>query len=186
MFDKLLVQKIFESPYELEWSVQGLGMLRLYLSKEVRLHVWDSSLKSEDVSVIHTHPWDFSSYVVAGQINNSILAEKDSIYSVSHKKQKLHCGVGGGLVGEPENVQLEISSKNTFYEGQSYDEKAEEIHLSQALNGTVTIVERRFKDDEDHAFVYWEEGEWGSAEPRKATSLEITRVLSNSLERWFK
>lgn len=183
--NKLLVQKILESPTDLEWSVQGLGMLRLYLSKEVRLHIWHSDLKAEDASVIHTHPWDFTSHIIAGQINNTILTEQGGYSPIPHKRQQIFCGVGGGLIGDPEEVTLGVDSKHTYYEGDSYEEKAEEIHLSQALNGTVTIVERRFKDDEDHAFVYWEEGEWGSAEPRPAENVEVLGVTSYALNRWF-
>ena len=45
------------------WSLQGLGMFRLYLSHEKRLHVWDARFRTSDVSVIHTHPWHFTSEV---------------------------------------------------------------------------------------------------------------------------
>lgn len=53
-----------------DWSTQGLGMLRLYLSREVRLHVWHSAFRVPSVSDIHDHPWDFRSDIVCGSVRN--------------------------------------------------------------------------------------------------------------------
>ena len=65
---KQLVKAILKSPYELKWSVQGLGMLRTYLSDEVRLHIWDRRLQIPQVSPLHDHPWHLDSEIVAGEL----------------------------------------------------------------------------------------------------------------------
>lgn len=71
---KLLVKQILQAsvkePMAFQWSIQGLGMLRLYLSEETRMHVWSSLGRISDVSPLHTHPWSFNSIVVAGKVIN--------------------------------------------------------------------------------------------------------------------
>jgi hypothetical protein len=52
--------------------------------------------------------------------------------------------------------------------------------------GTVTIVERRFKADTEHAFVFYPRNEkWVSAEPRPATPEEVITITQIALRRWF-
>lgn len=53
---KLFVKTILSNPENFKWSIQGLGMLRVYLSDEVRLHIWDSRFKVPGVSPLHNHP----------------------------------------------------------------------------------------------------------------------------------
>jgi hypothetical protein len=191
---KSLVRAILQSPHELDWSVQGLGMMRLYLDDHRRLHIWDSSLRVENVSDMHTHPWNFKSHVVVGQVNNwkylDITEQKDHWSEERHlayKKQIIRCGVGGGLVGEPEEVTLILAGDefNVFVERVTYSELAHEIHVSKPHDGTITIVKREFLDDVDHALVFWKDGDWVSAEPRIATYDEVSRVTQSSLEKWF-
>lgn len=185
MYEKGLVKKILEKPHGYEWSVQGLGMMRLYLSKEVRLHIWDETLRVPDVSDMHTHPWDFLSLVVCGEITNIRYTPSSAVTDCEFRRQEIFCGVGGGLVGEPVNVYLNRSQPEHLGENETYHQVANEIHVSESLRGSITIIERHFGHDEDHAYVYWDAGEWVSAEPREATSEEIEVVTRYSLDRWF-
>src|SRR6266576_5021233 len=182
---KDLVKAILSSPYDLEWQVQGLGMLRTYLSKERRLHIWYERLKYKNVSEMHTHPWNFRSYVVAGVVRNFKYLPTLKEHGTEFYRQTIKCGVGGGLVGDPVKVNLISDLPEEFKEGETYFEKAPEIHLSVPSDGTVTMVKREFLDDVDHAYVFWKEGEWGSAEPREATKEEITATCAYSLQTWF-
>lgn len=182
---KDLVKAILTSPHELEWQVQGLGMLRTYLSEERRLHIWDERLKFEGASEMHTHPWNFRSYVVAGVVHNFKYCHSGNALGEEYNRQKIHCGVGGGLVGEPEKVHLISLPPERYVENETYKELAEEIHISIPADGTVTIVKREFLDDVDHAYVFWKEGAWGTAEPREATKNEITNVCGYALQTWF-
>ena len=61
------------------WTVQGFGLLRCYPfreTKDVRLHIWNSDLRIEHVSDIHTHPWDFTSHIICGYIHNHLYEEQ--------------------------------------------------------------------------------------------------------------
>lgn len=182
MITKPLVKNILEKATSYKWSLQGFGMLRLYLSKDVRMHVWHPDFAVKDVSTIHTHPWDFTSHIIAGSIKNVLYAEQP----VGEKfyRQTIRCGEGGCALPGAAEVLLHERAVEVLNAGQSYDENAEEIHESFPAPGTVTIIERRFKEDTEHAFVY-HTGTWVSAEPRNATPEEVTAITQIALRRWF-
>jgi hypothetical protein len=183
---KALVKNLLEHPESMDWTLQGFGMLRCYLEPELRLHVWDSRFRFAEVSDLHTHPWDFHSVVVAGVVRNKRFREVTQWEAGGEKlrRQTIRCGVGGGLTGDPEDVRLSGSRFEVLEEGATYTQHAREIHRSVPEDGSVTIIEREFKDDTEHAYVYFE-GEWVTAEPRPATEEEIDSIVANSLAAWF-
>lgn len=180
-----LAKVILEHCEDYEWSLQGLGMLRLYLAPEVRLHVWDSRYVVSGVSQMHTHPWHFHSTVLAGSVTNHRY-EETGFAGSRVCRQRIRCGEGGGLVGEPEIIELTRVSEEHYKPGDCYHQLASEIHVSEPESGTVTIIRRDFQDDSDHAHVFWPEGaEWVSAEPRRAAEEEVRDICGASLKRWF-
>lgn len=188
---KLLVKKILEKPLGHDWSIQGFGMLRLYLADELRMHIWNSKKMVEDVSLIHTHPWDFVSEVVVGQITNVRYTESTpgTPFSLKHQYAKIRCGVGGGIAkgelqAERGEKWLVAQDREIYSIGETYTQSANEIHRSEPKDGTVTIVRRYFKSDPDHAYVFWDHGDWVSAEPRKATDEEVLFFCNEALK-WF-
>ena len=171
-----LVRSILQNPHGFEWSIQGLGMLRLYLSREVRLHV-------PNVSEIHDHPWGFTSEVVFGRLINYRYVI-DHVHGVPMNCRTLKCGPGGCLVGGQQVHYLRHSHKDVLEVGDTYEQRRDEIHASEPDDGTVTIITRRFEGDSDHARVFWPIGtEWGSAEPRKATRAEVDAITKNALQK---
>lgn len=182
---KAMVRKILEGALQFQWSLQGLGMLRLYLSDEIRLHVWDDRFEFAGASPMHTHPWFFQSTVIAGKLLN-LTYERDE-GGVPYNCATIRCGSGGGLVSEPETVRLRDCRPAVYGAGESYEQQPYEIHISRPARGTVTLVERHFYEDVNHALVFWDVGtEWGSAEPRPATADEISAIVRYSLSRWFE
>lgn len=182
---QLLVKAILENALSYKWSLQGLGMLRLYLSDEVRLHVWDTRFAFPNVSSVHTHPWNFHSEIVVGRLRN--FRYEETTAGNPYNKSLLHCGEGGCLVNEVELVRLTGRIGETYEVGSVYTQQAHEIHYTVPSDGTVTIVTREFLDDKDYAFVYWPEVlKFGMAEPRPATPDEIQVITSHSLKTWFK
>lgn len=184
------------------WTLQGLGMLRTYLGedKQVRLHVWDDRYIAEPTpSELHTHPWHMYSYVVAGEVRNTRFTIPTPAYSLhdsevflysernaEYMKQTIFCGIGGGLCGDPEHAVLRAEDEEVYTAGQVYKQHAEEIHKSNPLRGTVTLVTRGFGEDVDHAEVYWPAGEeWITAEPRPATPEEVSDICTLALQTWF-
>lgn len=161
------------------WSLQGFGLLRLYLTKELRLHIWDSRFAIKDVSLIHTHPWDFESYLVSGTLINY---RYKKVEGDTHYCSVIQCGEGACVKSVPELCGLTEITKEVVTDGQTYTQFAEEIHLSLPEDGTITLIERTFKPDTEHALSFWVNGsQWISAEPRPATSTEIEEITSCAL-----
>lgn len=192
---KLTVRAILEHPYDYEWSTQGLGMYRIYLSDEVRLHLWDQTAKVPSVTEIHDHPWGFESMIVAGELTNYryMVDPTGANPSARHLMYSdlLLCSTGN-LRGDPSPVRLEPwfpNGKGSVYaEGNSYSQRYNEVHRTEAADGTISIIVRRFREeDRDHAYVYWDRGaQFVSAEPRKATHEEVEDVTRRSLQKWFR
>lgn len=180
---RALIRFILTNALKFEWSIQGLGMLRLYLSPSQRLHVWSREAKRTDVSTIHDHPWDFDSLIISGSIENLIFENVPQ--GLPHLRQQILCGPGGGVCGAPEEVGLICRTRTTYGSGWSYFQKAEVIHESEPSEGAVTLITRTFRPDTEHANVFYEAGKtWVSAEPRVATAAEIERITRSALDRW--
>lgn len=187
-----LLDMSLEKPTTMPWSWQGLGMFRLYLSREVRLHVWAPATAAPNVSTIHSHPWDFESKIVFGRMTDMRYriarlpseVEHDprvSDGSLTYRPEAFHeqtivCGPGGCAVGTPRDVLLlpDGVASGLYQAGEGYAMKAAELHESLPESGTVTIIRRTFHADTEHAHVYHRAGTpWVSAEPRAATAQEV-------------
>ena len=187
MSKKQLVKFILQHALNFKWSVQGLGMLRLYINENIRLHIWDSRIQVPNVTLVHTHPWDLTSEVIAGRIRDVVFTDDECADEMIFKKQNIQCGEGACLVGEPENVFLDIISDSVYEEGNQYSHHNTTPHYTSFEDGSVTLNTRDFKEDTEHAYVYIPEGEeFVNAEPRGATQEQIYGITQTSLLRWFK
>lgn len=170
---------------KLDWSIQGMGMLRLRLAPDVRLHIWDSRLRVPGVSMIHDHQqWDLHSDIIAGELANyRYIGHADGVL---YHYRTLRAGYGCQFVDTgPQDVLLYECPGERYVQGESYGQHANEIHRTDAEDGTVTIMTQT-RQDSDRARVFWRHGEeWGSAEPRPATSDEVLDVTRAALARWF-
>jgi hypothetical protein len=180
------VKAILERAEDHEWSLQGMGMFRHYLSKEVRLHVWDARFMAAQVTTLHDHPWAFESEILSGAILDRWYLKARVDGPPTHEEHQIVCGPGGGLTKEPRRlVRLFAPIDNVFTTGRSYTRQAEDVHESVAKSGTVTIIRRTFRPDTEHAHVYVKIGKpWVSAEPRKATLEEVRAMADLALDRW--
>jgi hypothetical protein len=190
------VKEILSNPLQYDWSIQGLGMLRTYLDPEGvdRLHIWDiSTAKTFNEngaipSTIHDHPWDFTSVIYSGRMGNLRFQEVTDGGEV-FRGARIRCGVGGGIVSQRDAMEydlmhLDAKQDNPCDPGDSYHQFAEELHESYPSVGAVTVITREFKEDRDHARVFWRQGDWVSAEPRPATIAEIEHFTGLALRRW--
>jgi len=187
---QLAAKAILEHPHVHKWSIQGLGMFRMYLSERVRLHVWNSDFAQPKASRLHDHPWGFRSTVIVGAIKNQIFEEIDedstSPLAQTFMKQTLRCGVGCQLIGEPKPTHLKTATIENIGPGMVYTQRPIDIHDTAAQQGTVTLVERDFGTDRDHATVLWPYGgDWVSAEPREASWDEIESMAAQTLAAHF-
>lgn len=184
-----LVRKILERATSYKWTLQGFGMLRLYLGGCARLHVWHKDLAVPNVSDIHTHPWSLRSLVVCGRLHNVRFTEMDAPAEyLTHYAQELVTGEGGGLISKPRLVRLTPATLSEYYAaGNVYSQGPSEIHVSYPEDGTVTVMERNEMDRAPAAWTYWPRTRgadgWVSAEPRVATDVEVAKGVSLALTR---
>jgi hypothetical protein len=181
---QLTVRTILERAEAYEWSVQGFGLLRLYLRDDARLHIWDPELAYDNVSVIHDHSWDLESTIVVGRMTNIRYEETQGPGDPYHK-QSVVTGYKAHLLKEPENVVLEEYQPVIYIPGDVYSQKAAEIHQSVPDPYTVTFMKRK-ADIDGVANLYWPYGtSWGTAKPRKATEEEVFRASLRVLEKHY-
>jgi hypothetical protein len=182
---RALVLKVLDRAQAYEWSLQGFGMLRTYCPEsDIRISIWHNELRTPGVSLIHTHPWNFQSFVAGGRIHNhkyweaSILGHDKALH---YWRCIVKAGEGGGLEGVPQAVWLVPEGAEDHGPNVTYGQRHSDIHKTEFLDGTVTVCQRTMPpavSDRDRAFVYWPQGEsWVSAEPRPATGLEVAHAV---------
>lgn len=178
------------------WTFQGLGMMRYYLGADrgVRLHLWDTRRAERGVSVVHDHPWHFSSTIVCGQMVDVVYraesAGKMLRTKPSHVLYPLKCGKGAHIVAEAGRNVLLVPTEKLYRAGETYGHKPTDLHESQPEAGTVTLVVRSSEASRDardaHVAVpIASDGtsKWGSAEPRDATCDEVRAFLFEAMQR---
>lgn len=176
------ISEILAHPHDRKWTIQGFGMLRTYLDEhEVeRLHIWDTETAVPEVSVIHDHPWDFTSRIVRGSVTNQRylldVGDGDPV-----TVGRIKTGEGGGLLDmQPRPGWLAARPAEVYLPGDTYQMDAPELHESIPSSGAVTVISRRFYTarDDQFATVCWRTGDWVSAEPRPATRIEIEHFVA--------
>ncbi len=178
-----LVENILRNAHNYRWTLQGFGMLRTYLPGDVRLAVWHSDFRVPNVSLIHDHPWDFNSQVIAGELHNQRYVETNDGRRMMCRTIKP--GVGLKMIAEDTPAMLSKKSTELYLAGETYYQKHNEIHESLPEDGTVTIVSRK-RAGEDIARVFYPRGEeWVSGEPHDANLGTITAMTRYALDRWF-
>lgn len=186
------VLDLLRHPWGHPWTIQGFGMLRLYLDagQVGRLHIWDTKqMAVEDVSTVHDHPWDLDSRIISGMLCNQ---RYDVVgYSPCGSRgepwmaQLIKTGEGGHPLDAPQQWWLRRRPVETYSPGDTYHQDAPEIHESLPSRGCVTVVQRTFSRQRDIATsLYRDTVEWVSAEPRPATREEIAHFTTLALDRW--
>lgn len=178
-----IVRGVLYAPHEREWSLQGLGMFRTYLTDELRLQVWDEEEADPAASRLHNHPWSFESVILAGEMTNCRFVEDDS--GEEHQRVRIFCGPEGHTLGDVERAPLLALPEERLLQGGRYAMDATEVHDTQTLRGTVSLIQRTFRSDRTTATVYWREGPWGSAGAVTASPEQVTRITRLALDRWF-
>ena len=204
MEEKETLLDILKNPFNYEWEVQGLGMLRTYLNKDTRFQIWNKDLIVDGVTDIHTHPWDFISVILQGKITNHIYKEYPE--QVNKSKKYFRCLINTGedaYVKEKNEVYLLKCDKKTYTSGNFYIHKKHVPHKITFKDGTVTVLNKFNKNEEcekyikytdnhitvlgqeksSEAYTYVKYGnEWISAMPRPAKDYEIYDTIKKALE----
>lgn len=177
---KTLSKTILENRHSFEWSVQGFGMLRLYLPNNARFHVWDRRLQVPNVSLVHDHlQWALHSLIVSGVMRNTRYSEgRGEPYHWAQFK----AGYDAKQLHDAETMLIEPQRSEVYLPGDAYQQLPNEVHESFPIDGTITIMHKTPTADGETARIFWPAGtQWVSAEPRKATGDEIESVCTRAL-----
>ena len=181
--------EVLRNPEDYKWTLQGFGFLRCYLDDgEVqRLHIWDPDRAYDEVSTIHDHPWHFSSHIISGKIKNQRFFETSSVFGTTFLTNEIRPGEGGGIM-DPASERLTWllpQGVESYGAGASYSMRNYELHESIPDRGTVSIITHEWPQDMTNvARVFWQRGDWVSAEPRPATLEEVKHFTSLALDNW--
>ena len=167
---------------EFHWTTMGFGMIRTYLDakKQWRFNIWDDRLRVPDVSTIHTHPWSFTSYIIAGEILDSkyMIGKGQATHSIS----EITTGVAGQtpkILGTCELIPL---WRRQYQVGDRYMYDLTEIHETAYRRGTVTLNDRTPPTKDHTAKVFYNLNDpWVDAIPRDAKSEEVEQAVSAAL-----
>ncbi|MNU33630.1 hypothetical protein D3C71_221930 [compost metagenome] len=199
---RALVRSILEEavkrPGDRGWTLQGFGMLRAYLSDDMRLHVWCPDLAVPGVSTIHDHPWRFSSFVIAGIVENFRYevdyedpVDAENVRNLTEAgwqafmARNIIPGQGLSVVGEDTPVWIRRLGLERVRAGAWYFQEPQEVHESRPAPGTVTLIQRQ-RVGEDVARTFYPRGaQWVSGEPRAATNAEVVHACEGAIGRWL-
>lgn len=190
-----MVHNILINAHLFKWELWRTGMLRLDIDENTVLHIWDMRYRDENVTLIHDHPFNLSSIVIAGKILNQRYWQysPDARFArdrpeLHFKQQRIVCGAAGCVLSEPTALVLQTAPVEIITAGQSYNQEHFVVHKTDAADGTVTLVRRIFPTNVDRysANVYVAgDKEWGDAKPREATTEEVADICLRSLAKWF-
>jgi hypothetical protein len=162
-------------------------MLRLYLGRYGRIHIWDSRYKFHNASEIHDHFWPLKSRIISGALVNRRYSIVESSPTPTHMCHHIVTGEGGYPATEPIQVELIEESAHLYEAGEFYEQSPTDVHKSDPEDGTVTLMARPqgLPGVAERARVFWPIGStWGTAEPRQATDDEVRDITQNALRRW--
>jgi hypothetical protein len=130
-----------------DWTIQGFGMMRCYIpgpvyDKQFRLNIWDHTLAVPNVSTIHDHPWHFKSWIINGEFTN-VRFKEDHFHGAPFEYKIIKTGVDATLQ-ETTRLRMNLLPRDPehYSSGDTYHQRADEIHRSISARGTVTLNER--------------------------------------------
>jgi hypothetical protein len=179
-----LIKKILVDPFVHPWKLHGIGKLQLDLDPNISLHVWHEAGRFENVSTLHTHPWNLYSIIMAGCISSTQYEE----HVVTDPEQYTHHWTQINIDNPPLREGTEYftairrAGNTTCQRGDTYSLQSSEIHESSYRNGSVSIVHKDRSFLRRTARIFWPKDEkFGSAEPRLASQNEIWVFADSAL-----
>src|SRR5690606_3816366 len=147
---------ILENAPLFKWDVQGFGLLRMRINKNLRLHIWDSRLKYPGSHTIHDHlQWGLRSTIIHGELLNTVYNLENS-GERTHYIGRIVAGIGGSAesIQQKQPVTLVTAHETNYSRGDSYSLNPTTIHETNARDGTVTLMEQS-RTQSNSAHVFW-------------------------------
>jgi hypothetical protein len=140
----------------------GVGFAQVYITPDVRLHVWHPDLPAEPegFGCRHDHRFDFTSTVLVGAITNLWLTYNASPFGgfLRYKVQPAHLGAALPELADSYPVQVTIDKAQVVRAGESYSFPKRWFHESRGHGTTVTCM-RKFNQEESWAGILAPKGQ---------------------------
>ncbi len=177
---KALVLTLLQHAEDFPWRMADIGLMSLRLDdrREHRLHVWDPTCCAGEPP-IHDHPYDFTSWVIAGEMTNTRYEEDPE----GEEYVRFRYSPGAEDERRSDTVRLS-ATPTTFFEGGNYVQRAHELHASGQKPGTVTAIRCEWVDAPELTVCLRNEDSWVSGLGRDATRDEVKSFSAKALE-WF-
>lgn len=168
----------------------GIGFAQVYLTPDVRLHIWHPEFPStpQPFGCRHSHRFDFESTVLHGAIIHTTLEPKSTHYGNGffnrYSVQPAHLGAAEPQV-EEFGMDVGIRAVQVFHEGETYKFPKGVYHESAGHGITATLM-RKHDQDETHAFILAPAGqppEHGMAR-ETISQAELLRLILETLDRF--
>jgi hypothetical protein len=176
--NQALVRTILEHAADHPWRMQNVGLLALRLDDRriYRLHVWYPDAGIGDPP-IHDHPYDFTSTVVAGELNNTRYTEDPTGETYRRECYPLN----DENARRTDTVNL-VGTSTTFGPGDHYHQRAHELHDSHQTPGTVTIIRCESRNPPELTVCLRPGAPWVSGHGRPATPHEVKCITATALD----
>jgi hypothetical protein len=173
-------------PWQYPWEQQSFGMLRLYLDpeKKRRLQIWDQRLAIPGNNAIHSHPWSFTSTIVAGTLFN----QRYDMYlhgTLRATGYKIRPGIEGEIIHGPIETLLQAHQIEVYGNGESYSQHSSELHITRFESGTITIIDRNVDADDEVWSLAIGDVPPQFIKPRPANRGEIAAVCQAAFKKWW-
>ncbi len=129
--------------------------------------------------MIHGHPYDFVSRIVAGELTNIRYVEDPS----GVKYQRDRYSPSNEDLRTVDTVQL-VGTAEVYRAGDEYAQRSHELHDSRQLPGTVTIIRMALQHTDELTVCRPEDAPWFSGLSRPATVEEIQDITAIALSRF--
>ena len=183
-----LIDDVLRNYNRYKWEIHGFGMLRTYINENTRLQIWHNDYTVEQVTDIHTHPWDFTSTIMQGYVRN-ITYEEHELNDTDIDDIYDRCLILTGehaYVKEKTRVRLVKKTQFMHTKGDTYKHKKDIPHRISFCDGTITVLTKENVNPDSLAYSYVEDTlEWVSAAPRLATVDEIQEFIKIASERYL-
>ena len=178
-----ITKHVLENPFDYKWELQGFGMLRTYIDKDTRLQIWLKDFIVPNVTDVHTHPWDFESFIYQGEITNHRWEESSGLDGVKFDRCLILTGENA-YVKERTQVILKVIDNQKYTRGMVYFHEKSVPHRIDFIDGTITILTKLNiqEDSLAYSYVMGIDNEWVSAAPRPATKEEIQTFIDAAVK----
>ena len=172
------VLDILEHALDHPWRVQDIGVLALWLDgdRTTRLHVWSPDDATSE-PLVHDHPFDFTSAVLAGELVNTRFVEDPAGQEYVRERY----APGNEHARRADTVRL-VGTSETLRAGDRYRQVASQLHASEQVPGTVTVLhfDAVFDDLPELTTCRRPGTPWVSGRARTPTPAEVQRITATA------